>query len=152
MANKSVSKCRHKPNICTKCGNDYDLHHCPRESTANPPVRPRPSTRASVPPRTKLPKVSVPTPTPSVEAPTTTTIPRATGLTGRIGTTPTATPRKSLCGHWKPWVRMEGEHRCLDCSDVLKRFILECEDCHLNLCVSCTRNYPWLFDPEERRL
>lgn len=44
------------------------------------------------------------------------------------------------CDHDVWWTRIDGEHRCEECSDTLRRFIYRCPQCHLQACARCKLN------------
>ncbi|KAL2838621.1 hypothetical protein BJY01DRAFT_257966 [Aspergillus pseudoustus] len=48
--------------------------------------------------------------------------------------------RNHECTHARYWRRIDGSHRCEECSYRLPNFILECPDCQLRACVRCNNN------------
>lgn len=44
------------------------------------------------------------------------------------------------CDHRGTWRRLNESSRCEDCQMFLRRFILECRQCHLRSCVRCRYN------------
>lgn len=44
------------------------------------------------------------------------------------------------CDHRGVWWRVAGPHRCEECRELLREYILECRHCRLQACVRCRRN------------